>query len=220
MQGQNAAEDSGCDSAPIDASANADGEAGNDSDGDCEQTSEVTAAEFQDLKVRADERDTFLDELRRAKADFENLRKRMHRERPQLEEYGARAVLTDMLAVVDNFERALASVEGEAAVDDSGFRQGVELIHQQLLQLLTDHGVEEIEAVGTAFNPEFHEAMLQVEVDDRPTGEVVGVLQKGYTHRGVVMRPTKVQVSRNVRGDSEPQEGAEDAPPDASEESS
>ena len=171
-----------------------------------------------ELKTKAQERDLFLNELKRTKADFENLQKRVRRERPQLQEAGARAVLGDLLTVVDNFERAIDSLRGDEE-NTSSFEEGFRLIHQQLCHLLDQHGVREIAAEGQPFNPEYHEAVAQSEVTDRPTGEIIGVLQKGYLHCDVVLRPPKVQVALNVAGDADSKaESADtDAPDDRAE---
>ncbi len=153
------------------------------------------------VKARAEERDRFLDELKRARADLENLQRRTRRERLGLETKGARRVLTDLLEVVDNFERALASLGSESAVGSrgaSGLEEGVRMIHQQLEEVLRNQGVTEIIALGETFNPEYHEAVTQEEVEDRPTGEVVKVLQRGYLHHDAVLRPTAVKVALNV----------------------
>jgi molecular chaperone GrpE len=158
--------------------------------------------DYLEVKSRAEERDRFLDELKRSRADLENLQKRTRRERPELERTGARRVLTDLLGVVDNFERALASLGSEgvggAGGATSGLEEGVRMIHHQLQEVLRNQGVKEIAALGESFNPEYHEAVKQEELEDRPTGYVVEVLQWGYMHHDAVLRPTAVKVARNV----------------------
>ncbi len=169
-----------------------------------DSSSVVLPDDYLEVKSRAEERDQFLNELRRAKADLDNLQKRTRRERPQLERNGARRVLSDLLGVVDNFERALASFgpEGtrtsEPEAGTSGLEEGVRLIHQQLEQLLQNQGVREIAALGETVTPEYHEAVTQERVEDRPTGEIVEVLQRGYLHYDAVLRPTAVKVALNV----------------------
>lgn len=161
-----------------------------------EAPTSASDAELEALREKAEERDRFLDELRRARADFDNFQKRVRRERPQLEAAGARLVLLDLLEVVDNFERALDSL-GRGG-DAASLQAGVEMIHSQLRQVLDKQGVEEITAQGAAFDPEYHEAVAQLEVDDRPTGEVVNVLKKGYRHGDWILRPASVQVAFNA----------------------
>ncbi len=197
-----------------------------------DSSSVVLPDDYLEVKSKAEERDQFLNELRRAKADLDNLQKRTRRERPQLEKNGARRVLSDLLGVVDNFERALASFgpegtrtsEPEAGTSGSGegtsgLEEGVRLIHQQLEQLLQNQGVREIAALGETFNPEYHEAVTQERVEDRPTGEIVEVLQRGYLHYDAVLRPTAVKVALNV-GDEEANSGDDtsEAPAESSSE--
>ena len=164
----------------------------------------VLPQDYVEINAKAEERDRFLDELRRSRADLDNLQKRTRRERLQLERKGARRVLRDLLAVVDNFERALASFgtpDAEVSRDgerQSGLEEGVRLIHQQLEQVLENQAIQQIAALGETFNPEYHEAVGQEEVEDRPTGEIVEVLQRGYLHYDAVLRPAAVKVARNV----------------------
>ena len=197
------------DSSPDPSRRAASPDAGRDGDASDESLSDAAADsgtvalpdDYLEVKARAEERDRFLDELKRARANLENLQKRTRRERLGLEKKGARRVLTDLLEVVDNFERALASLDSESAIGSrggSGLEDGVRMIHQQLEEVLQNQGVTEIVALGEPFNPEYHEAVTQEEVEDRPTGEVVKVLQRGYLHHDAVLRPTAVKVALNV----------------------
>ncbi len=179
--------------------------------------------DYLEVKARAEERDRFLDELKRARADLENLQRRTRRERIGLEKKGARRVLTDLLEVVDNFERALASLGSESADGSqgaAGLEAGVRMIHQQLEEVLRNQGVTEIIALGETFNPEYHEAVTQEEVEDRPTGEVVKVLQRGYLHHDAVLRPAAVKVALNVADretgpETDPSDTASESPSEA-----
>jgi molecular chaperone GrpE len=96
---------------------------------------------------------------------------------------------------------SLKTAAGDRADRDKAVRleEGIRLIHHMMRRALADHGVEEIVAVGRQFDPEMHEAMAQEETADHPTGEVLEVLEKGYRHRDVVVRPSKVKVAVNVR---------------------
>jgi molecular chaperone GrpE len=168
-----------------------------DNNGNVQETQPATGEALEELKKKADERDLYRNELLRAKADLENFQKRVRKERPAWEEQAVRRFLRDLLPVVDNLERALAHTGLES---DVGGRldEGVRLTQQMLRQVLIDHGVEEIEAQDRAFDPTLHEAVSAVEVSDRPTGQVVEVLEKGYRHRDVVLRPSRVNVSRST----------------------
>jgi molecular chaperone GrpE len=161
----------------------------------------VSAEEYDDLKKKAEERERYWNELLRTKADFENFQKRVRKERPGWEEQAVRRFILDLLPVFDNFERALEHASDSASAE--GFERGVLLTHQMMERVLHDHGVEEVRAEGETFNPEFHEAVTQVEVVDRPTGTIAEVLEKGYHHRKTLLRPSKVSVATNV-GDTEP----------------
>jgi molecular chaperone GrpE len=153
--------------------------------------------EYEALRKKAEERDLYRNELLRAKADFDNYQKRVRKDRPQWEEQAVRRFLRDLLPVIDNFERALGT-RGAGIAAPASLEEGIRLTHQMMTKALADHGVEEIPAQGEPFNPEFHEAVAEEEVADRPSGEIVEVLQKGYRHGEAVLRPSRVKVARNV----------------------
>jgi molecular chaperone GrpE len=160
-------------------------------------TEDLTLAE---LRKKAEERDLYRNELLRSRADFDNYQKRVRKDRAGWEALAVRRFIGDLLPVVDNFERALAALDDERA-SRSSFAEGVRLTYQLLRQVLADHGVEEIPAVGELFNPEVHEAVVEEEVADRPTGEILEVFQKGYRHGDGLLRPSKVKVAKNVNAE-------------------
>jgi len=161
----------------------------------------TTVEQLSELKKKADERDAYRNELLRAKADLDNFQKRMRRERPAWEEQAVRRFLRDLLPVADNLERALSHAPPTSGGE---LRQGVLITRQMLAQVLSDHGVVEIPAESVPFNPEVHEAVSEVEVTDKPTGMIVEVLEKGYKHRDAVLRPSRVNVARNVKDAASP----------------
>ena len=165
---------------------------------DAEETRTLSDEALLELKKKADERDLYREELLRAKAELDNFQRRMRRERPNWEDLAVRRVLSELLPVLDNFELAMSSATANSA-DTESLRQGVELIYQLLQKTLTDSGVEEIKAVDQTFDPEFHEAVWEEEVTDKETGEIIEVQQKGYLHNGVVIRPSRVKVAKNVK---------------------
>lgn len=132
------------------------------------------------------------DRARRQMAEFDNFRKRTEKEKSAMFETGAKSVIEKMLPIVDNFERGLAAVPEE----DKGnaFAQGMEMIYKQLMTELDAIDVKPIEAVGQEFNPEFHNAVMQVESEEYEAGTVAQELQKGYTYRGSVVRHSMVAV--------------------------
>ena len=141
------------------------------------------------LKEKIDELE---DRVKRQMAEFDNFRKRTDKEKTAMFETGARSVIEKILPVVDNFERGLASVSEE---EKSGaFAQGMEMIYKQLMTELDNLDVKPIAAVGEEFNPDFHNAVMQVESDEYESGVIAQELQKGYTYRDTVVRHSMVAV--------------------------
>ena len=132
------------------------------------------------------------DRVKRQMAEFENFRKRTEREKTAMFETGAKSVIEKILPVVDNFERGLASIPEEER--NSPFAEGMEMIYKQLMTELEKMEVKPIPAVGEEFNPEFHNAVMQVESDEFESGVVAQELQKGYTYRDSVVRHSMVAV--------------------------
>lgn len=132
------------------------------------------------------------DKIKRQMAEFDNFRKRTEREKNQMYEIGAKSVIEKILPVVDNFERGLAAVPEESKED--GFMQGMNQIYKQLMTELEAIGVKPIEAVGQEFNPDFHNAVMQVESEEFESGIVAQELQKGYMYRESVVRHSMVAV--------------------------
>lgn len=132
------------------------------------------------------------DRVKRQMAEFDNFRKRTEKEKTQMFEVGAKSVIEKILPVVDNFERGLAAVpEGQK---EDAFVQGMEKVYKQLMTELEALEVTPIEAVGTEFDPEFHNAVMQVENDELESGMVAQELQKGYMYRDTVVRHSMVAV--------------------------
>lgn len=130
--------------------------------------------------------------LKRQLAEFDNFRKRTEREKAQMFEVGAKSVIEKMLPVVDNFERGLSAVPKDAKEDP--FVQGMDKIYKQFITELENLEVKPIEAVGTEFNPDFHNAVMQVESEEYESGVVAQELQKGYMYRDSVVRHSMVAV--------------------------
>ena len=132
------------------------------------------------------------DRTRRQMAEFENFRKRSGKEKDQMFAMGERSVVEKILPVVDNFERGLATVPEEEK--GSAFANGMEMIYRQLMTQLESIGVKPIEAVGQDFDPNFHNAVMQVESEELETGKVAQELQKGYLYHDTVVRHSMVGV--------------------------
>lgn len=125
-------------------------------------------------------------------ADMENLKKRLKQEHENNLKFMLQDFASDLLPVVDNFERALAQ---EASEETQAFLKGFELIDQQLIGVLNKHGVEEIEAEGKDFDPAIHQAVMMTSVEGVPSNQVTEVLQKGYKLKDRVIRASLVKVN-------------------------
>ena len=134
------------------------------------------------------------DKYMRQVAEFDNFRKRTEKEKAQMFDNGAASVLTKVLPVVDNFERGLSTIP-EDKKDDS-FVQGMDMIYKQVLKFLEDMDVKPIEALGKEFDPNLHNAVMQVESDEYEEGVVAQELQKGYTYHDTVIRHSMVAVAK------------------------
>jgi molecular chaperone GrpE len=150
------------------------------------------AAENDLARVRA-ERDDYYDRLLRKSAEFDNFRKRTEKERRELSEWAAADVLGEVLAVLDDFERALAA---DAPPEAQPYKAGVELIHRQLGELLRKRGVTPIDTLGTDFDPHVHQAVAYEETPGAREGEVIGELRKGYRLGERLLRPAMVRVAK------------------------
>ena len=139
------------------------------------------------------ERDEHLDRLLRQTAEFDNYRKRVERERRDLLQYAASDLLEALLPVIDDFERALAA---DAALDAGAYRKGIELIYKQLQDFLAKRGVTAIDAVGSDFDPRFHQAITHEESPGARDGEVIEEVRRGYMHGDRLLRPAMVKVAK------------------------
>ncbi|MCR5156291.1 MAG: nucleotide exchange factor GrpE [Butyrivibrio sp.] len=137
--------------------------------------------------------DELNDKVLRQMAEFENFRKRTDKEKSQQFELGQSNVLEKLLPIVDNFERGLAAVP--EAEKDGAFADGMNKIYKQLMTELENLGVTPIEAVGKEFDPNFHNAVMQVESDEYESGIVAQELQKGYMFHDTVLRHSMVGVT-------------------------
>lgn len=163
-----------------------------------EQAAEGAAAEegsekLEELRKKADE---YYDRFLRSQAELQNVLKRHQRDRSEWIKYGGEAMARDLLAVIDDLERALAHR------DEAGqsLAEGVELVLKGLLGLLERHGVERIEALGEPFDPAQHEAVQTVETDDQAPDTVVEEHRAGYRIHGRLLRPAMVAVAKAQAG--------------------
>ncbi len=165
-----------------------------------EEAKETSGGKDDKKKKKADKKEQAYEEkiaelndrVMRQMAEFDNYRKRTEKEKSQMFEIGAKDIIEKVLPVVDNFERGLSALSEEEK--ESAFAQGIEKIYKQLTQVLTDAGVEPIEAVGKEFNPDFHNAVMHAEDENLGENIVAEEFQKGYTYKGSVVRHSMVKV--------------------------
>jgi molecular chaperone GrpE len=163
-----------------------------DEEGASTQSVDPAPALADEIVVLRKERDTLQDRLLRHVAEFDNYRKRIDRERRESSEYAAADVLQDVLPVIDDFERALQ-------VDAPGsepYRQGLEIIHRALQELLRKRGVTAIDAVGADFDPHVHQAVAYEDAPGGRDGEVLAEFRRGYRLGDRLLRPAMVKVAK------------------------
>jgi molecular chaperone GrpE len=169
-----------------------------ESNNDAGDASESEADSFASLQSQVDsltrEKTALYDQLLRRAAEFENYRRRVERERSDAYQRARVEVLVEFLPVVDNFERALSSLE-DSGGDAEALRQGVELIHKQFKDALTKFGLEPIEAIGQTFDPHLHEAVTIEATNKHKENTVIEEFQRGYKIGDKLLRPAKVKVA-------------------------
>ncbi len=157
----------------------------------CQDQLKEIQAELETAKQEAKETyDRFL----RVSAEFENYKKRSAREMDDLRKYANQFLIVEMLAVVDNLERALNSSNGNSS-NDKCMADGVNLTLKEILKVFEKFNVKPIESIGQSFDPNFHQAMMQEETDDYPENTVITELQKGYMIHDRLLRPSMVVVA-------------------------
>jgi molecular chaperone GrpE len=156
----------------------------------------VTPEQFEELKTRADKADDNWERLLRTTADFDNFKKRAAREKQDAIRYANEGLLEKLVPVLDNFDAALSAAQASSAGATQSLQTGVSMIFQQLKKVLTESGLEEVDAAGQKFDPNLHEAVSQQESADVPEGQVLQQLRKGYKLRDRLLRPATVVVAK------------------------
>ena len=160
---------------------------------DTKEKSEKKSGFGKKKKDKKDEQiEDLNDRLKRQMAEFDNFRKRTEKEKAQMFDMGARTIIEKILPVVDNFERGLAAVPEEQKED--AFVTGMDKVYKQMMTELDAIGVKPIEALGKEFDPDLHNAVMQVESEEYEPGVVAQELQKGYTYKDTVVRHSMVAV--------------------------
>lgn len=162
-----------------------------------ESANEPLTPEFAaELKAQAAKAKEHYEQLLRTTADFDNYRKRAARERQDAVKFANESLLQKLIPALDNFDMAIAAAAGAKEGAAQSLQTGVNMILSQLRNTLTEAGLEEIDATGKAFDPNFHEAVSQQETNDVPEGHVVQQLRKGYRLRDRLLRPATVIVAK------------------------
>ena len=161
----------------------------------------LTEENIQQLQAQAAKADEYRDQLLRTAADLDNYKKRAAREKQEASKYANESLLKKLIPVLDNFDMALAAVssaqgETDPSASTDSLQQGVSMIQQQLRQALAEAGLEEINATGQPFDPNYHEAVSQQESAEVPEGHVLQQLRKGFKLRERLLRPATVIVAK------------------------
>ena len=167
-----------------------------------EEQAEVTeeeTTEVDPLEVALAEAAEYKDKYLRAHADFENSKRRLEKDKMNAVSYANESFAKDILAVIDSFENALASIEGANEENSSDvlekMKEGVNLTYEQLKKILEKNHIKEVVCEGE-FDPEVHQAIMQVDSDEHEAGDVVQVMQKGYTIKDRILRPAMVSTCK------------------------
>ncbi len=156
----------------------------------------VTKEQLDELKQRAAKADENWDRLLRTTADFDNYKKRATREKQEAVKYANESLLEKLIPVLDTFDMALNATQNNTTDSVKSLQTGISMVHQQLKTALADAGLEEVDAAGKPFDPNFHEAVSQKEEAELPEGTVVQQLRKGYRLKERLIRPATVIVSK------------------------
>jgi len=161
----------------------------------------ISRGEYEALRKKESEAAEAQDRCARVQADFENTRRRLERDKQEFLKFANEGLLAELVPFVDDFQRAFAAAD--TTQDFQVLHKGVEMILNHLLQLLKQHGVTPLEAMGKKFDPQYHEALLQVETAEHPEDTVIEELQKGYMANNRVLRTAKVKVAKAPDAESE-----------------
>jgi molecular chaperone GrpE len=156
----------------------------------------LTPEQLEELKQRAAKADENWDRLLRTTADFDNFRKRAAREKQDAIKYANESLLQKLIPLLDSFDMALASAQTGSSDSPQSFRTGIQMIYQQFKNALTEAGLEEVDALGKPFDPNWHEAISQQESADAPEGQVLQQVRKGYKLKDRLVRPASVIVAK------------------------
>jgi len=156
----------------------------------------ITPEQLKELKERAAKADENWERLLRTTADFDNFKKRAAREKQEAIKFANEGLIQKLVPILDNFDMALSAAQNATGEAGQSLQTGVNMISQQLKNVLSEAGLEEVDAAGKAFDPNFHEAVSQKETAEAPEGHVIQQLRKGYKLRDRLLRPASVVVAK------------------------
>ena len=164
-----------------------------------EQMVETEETTVEELTIALEESDRlaleYLDHLQRLQAEFDNYKKRVDREKKELIEYANAELIPELIDIMENLERGVASAKESGDIDS--IVKGMEMVSNQLMDILGSRGLKPIEAVGKKFDPHYHEAMMMTPTDEYPYNTVIEEFQQGYMMKDKVLRYSRVRVSVN-----------------------
>lgn len=156
----------------------------------------LSPAQIEELKTKAAKADENWERFVRNYADFENYKKRAAREREDAARFATESLFKRLIPVLDSFDMAMSTTTESADPAVQSMKSGMSMVHQQLKNSLTESGLEEIDATGKVFDPNFHEAVSQIDSEDVPEGHVLQQMRKGYKLKERLIRPATVVVAR------------------------
>jgi len=154
----------------------------------------LSGEEYAALKAKADERDAFQDKYVRAHAEFENIRRRLEKEKADFTKYANEGLVFELLPIIDNLEIAEKYIK--EAKDFNAVREGVDMIQSQIQKFLKDIGLERLSTVGAKFDPHLHDPIETEESNDKDDGIIVAELKPGYNFNGKLLRPASVRINK------------------------
>ena len=157
----------------------------------------LSREEYEKLKEEVAKAGETWDRLLRQQADFENVRKRLERDKQEFQKYAHEDIIVDLLGILDDLERSVEAAE-KGQENSDAFLKGIEMILAHLYELLKKRGVIAIPAKGKKFDPNQHEALVQTETSEHEDGEVIEEMQKGYKLNDRVIRTAKVRVAKKI----------------------
>lgn len=168
------------------------------------QTVKIAKEELEKLKQKAGERDEFQNKWLKVHAEFENTRKRIEKEKTDHMRFANEDIISQLFPIMDNFDMAFAAME--KAKDKTAVMDGIKLVQKEFHRILEDNGVEKIETKKKQFNPNLHEAVLVIETEKHPDGEILEEMRTGYTLNGRLLRPAQVSVAKSKEQKAESKE--------------